>query len=359
MIKADSLRKGQIDKADFPIKAESKEQETILRKVETLGEVIDLIDEFMSTNTCLIDSFDFSDARVIAGKFEKISQGFYSLDFLLSNFRQNLVIIGIFVDLKNSGVLYPKYIQRSRNHVLIEEFLKKILKNEMIKIPQNVNIHSFVYDEILRRDIESKRLAYTWERALPGTEFMPIRGLINVALRYSLAKKFLKSGEKVLEAGCGFGYGAAFISGRAESVVGLDIAPDSIEFCRRTYRLENVQWVVGDVTDLKFGDNTFDIYVSYETLEHLPLDKIERYFQEAKRVLKNGGHFIISTPNKMNRLNLNNPFHVKEYTFTELRNLMERYFNEVEYYSLEEVKLHKGVSKSSTVMIAVGRKENS
>ena len=61
----------------------------------------------------------------------------------------------------------------------------------------------------------------------------------------------------------------------------------------------------------------------------------------------------------MNRLNLNNPFHVKEYTFTELRNLVERYFNEVEYYSLEEVKLHKGVSKSSTVMIAVGRKENS
>lgn len=323
-----------------------------------MDELIDLIDEFMDTSTGLIDSFNFSDARVVAGKFEKISQGFYCIDFLLSGSRRNLVIIGIFVNLQNFSVLYPKYIQRSKNLASVEGFLKNILRSEINRIPQNANIHSFVYDETLRKDIEIKRTAYTWERALPGTEFMPIRGLINVALRYSLAKKLLKGDEKVLEAGCGFGYGAASVSGNVESVVGLDIAPDSIEFCDRTYRLENVRWIVGDVTDLKFEDNTFDVYISYETLEHLPLDRVERYFQEARRVLKSGGYFIVSTPNKMNRTNVNNPFHVKEYTFTELQNVMERHFGEVEYYSLEELKLYRGISKNSTVMIAVGKKRN-
>lgn len=128
--------------------------------------------------------------------------------------------------------------------------------------------------------------------------------------------------------------------------------------CSRTYQLENIQWVVGDVTDLKFEDNTFDMYISYETLEHLPLDKVERYFQQAKRILKNGAQFIISTPNRENRININNPFHVKEYTFTEFQNMMEKHFHKVEFYSLEEARLYKGVSKNSTGLIAVDGKES-
>lgn len=127
--------------------------------------------------------------------------------------------------------------------------------------------------------------------------------------------------------------------------------------CSETYHLENIQWIVVDVTHLKFEGNTFDMYTSYEALEHLPLDKVERYFQQAKRILKNGAQFIISTPNRENRININNPFHVKEYTFTEFQNMMGKHFDKVEFYSLEEARLYKGVSKNSTGLIVLAGKK--
>ena len=50
-----------------------------------------------------------------------------------------------------------------------------------------------------------------------------------------------------------------------------------------------------DCTSMKLEDNSVDIYVSFETIEHFTNQEI--YLSEAKRVLDKGGLFIVSTPN--------------------------------------------------------------
>ncbi|HZX21246.1 MAG TPA: hypothetical protein VFF25_02530, partial [Clostridia bacterium] len=60
-----------------------------------------------------------------------------------------------------------------------------------------------------------------------------------------------------------------------------------------------------------------------------------------------------STPNEINRRNINNPFHIKEYNIIEFDNLLKCYFRNIEYYSIENNTLLSGVSNGSQVMIAV------
>lgn len=328
----------------------------VLKTIETGEQFFDLINEFMTPTTGLINTFDFSQIRILTGKFEKISDEFFMLDFILTNDKRNLVIVGILVNPSNLQVIYPYFISNSINFGYIEQIVKQILSLELKKIPKEQPMYSFIYDERLYAHIKANEQAYTWERGLIGTQFMPIRGLINVAFRYVLLKDLILKSDNVLEAGCGFGYGASYISNLAQKVTGLDIAEDSIEFCKKTYPISNVEWIIGDVTNLPFENETFDVYVSYETLEHIPLNLVDKYVEEAYRVLKKGGRFIISTPNKVNRTNINNPFHIKEYTFGELKTLLESKFKLSDSYSLELDKLYRGISKNSTSMIIVTEK---
>jgi SAM-dependent methyltransferase len=61
-------------------------------------------------------------------------------------------------------------------------------------------------------------------------------------------------------------------------------------------RQEGVRFVCGDATRLDFKDDTFDLVTMFDVLEHVP--DHERAVAEARRVLKPGGHLIVSTPNE-------------------------------------------------------------
>ena len=89
-------------------------------------------------------------------------------------------------------------------------------------------------------------------------------------------------------------------------------------------------------------------------MEHLDVDKINQYFLEGKRVLKSDGKMIISTPNKTNRLGINNPYHIKEYTEEELDKILTSHFKYIVYYSLDDKGiLNHGVSLKAVNIIAV------
>jgi ubiquinone/menaquinone biosynthesis C-methylase UbiE len=185
---------------------------------------------------------------------------------------------------------------------------------------------------------------------------MPLMGYINVIERYKLASNSIKKSDIVLEAACGFGYGAAYISKNCRYVEALDLAEENIVFGKKAYNFNNISWIVGDVTKLPYRNNYFDVYVSFETLEHLPLNLIEKYFSEAIRVLKNKGKMIISTPNKAVRENVKNPFHIKEYNFLEFNELLYKYFSNVQYYSIVNNRLTKEMNLAAYNMMAICEK---
>jgi SAM-dependent methyltransferase len=140
-------------------------------------------------------------------------------------------------------------------------------------------------------------------------------------LAYVEAAKLVSG--RVLEIGTGTGYGVDIIAPNASEFVTLD-----------KYRSErvdslpaNVRFVEATVPPLPFEDETFDYVVSFQVIEHIKHDK--RLVREVMRVLRPGGKFIVSTPNKPMSLT-RNPWHVREYRAEELTNILECHFSNVE-----------------------------
>lgn len=152
--------------------------------------------------------------------------------------------------------------------------------------------------------------------------------------RYVFASTFVQD-KVVLDVACGSGYGSAHMTRRwAKKVVGADISSDALEYALAHYRTERLEFVRLDAQVLPFADDSFDVVVSFETIEHL-ID-YENFISECRRILKDNGLFVCSTPNKeIFSLRNGSPFlkfHVKEFYPSEFHDLLSRHFSSVILY---------------------------
>ena len=90
---------------------------------------------------------------------------------------------------------------------------------------------------------------FTGERLIPGEVDVDL--LNEHMARYTFAAR-LARGKRVLDAGCGAGYGSAALAECAASVTGVDVAADAIEFARAHYQGQNVAFEQASVTQLPF-----------------------------------------------------------------------------------------------------------
>ncbi len=161
----------------------------------------------------------------------------------------------------------------------------------------------------------------TGERLHP---FFVTNNYVNHIRVYQYLKQFA-AGKRVLDVGCGVGYGTALLANTAESVAGIDISLAAVREAIRLYPYE--QFFQMDAENMTFPDESFDITVSTENFEHLPNQA--RHVDELARVVRKDGFCFIATPNPELFAGLNNPFHTKENTYAELRDLFSRRFREV------------------------------
>jgi 2-polyprenyl-3-methyl-5-hydroxy-6-metoxy-1,4-benzoquinol methylase len=152
--------------------------------------------------------------------------------------------------------------------------------------------------------------------------------------RYAFALPHVE-GKHVLDAACGEGFGAALLADRAASVTALDIDTASIEHARQRYGVKkNLVFRQADVTQLDtLVDGSFDVIVSFETLEHvMEHDDLLAGFY---RLLKPDGILLISTPDKKNYTDASgvvNPHHVRELYFSEFSRLLDKHFQAKKIY---------------------------
>ncbi len=176
--------------------------------------------------------------------------------------------------------------------------------------------------------------------------------------RYRFAMRFCRSG-RILDVACGAGYGSGIIADASPvEVVGCDASPEAIVQAKENHAHPSVAFIVADATCLPFISTHFDVYTSFETIEHV--HNPDLLLNEAARVCRQGALLILSTPNRLvtnpgTSLGAKppNPFHIMEFTLREIESMLEQNGFAVEalYGQLQrnalKVRLWDSLSRSS------------
>ena len=144
-------------------------------------------------------------------------------------------------------------------------------------------------------------------------------------LKAYIAAKPLVKGD-LLEVGCGEGRGVQVLLDQVDAYHGVDKIGKVIESLQEEFPEATFEQAV--IPPLKtIASTTYDTVISFQVIEHIEDDRL--FLEEIYRVLKPGGKAIISTPN-INHTLSRNPWHIREYTPAQLKELCERIFDSIE-----------------------------
>lgn len=182
-------------------------------------------------------------------------------------------------------------------------------------------------------NIKKKKLAFTGERYVP--EISEKFTLAEHYQRYYSVLKLVR-GKKVLDAACGTGYGSALIASVAETVMGIDISSEAIDYAQKHYgSIKNLKYIQSSIENIPFPDDSFDVIVSFETIEHITEPVQNKFLSEIRRCLMADGLLVMSTPDKNTYSDIpkfNNEFHLKEFYYDEFDDFLHREFKYVNHY---------------------------
>jgi SAM-dependent methyltransferase len=140
----------------------------------------------------------------------------------------------------------------------------------------------------------------------------------------------------LLEVGCGEGRGIDLLQPHVASYSAIDKIASAIKSLQEKF--PSAHFVAANLPPLPYADASFDSVVSFQVIEHIRDDGY--FLKEIHRVLRPGGIALLTTPNRPQSLS-RNPWHIREYTATELAALAGRYFPQVEM---------KGITGNEKVM---------
>jgi 2-polyprenyl-3-methyl-5-hydroxy-6-metoxy-1,4-benzoquinol methylase len=143
--------------------------------------------------------------------------------------------------------------------------------------------------------------------------------------RYQFAQQFCEK-KIVLDGACGTGYGSAILSEVAETVYGIDCDEGAISYAREVYKKYNNDFKKSYVELTDFADNSFDVVVSFETVEHTlcPFS----HLREISRIVKEDGVVILSVPNSWGLID----HHFWDFNLPMLENLVCQFFTNAEFF---------------------------
>jgi 2-polyprenyl-3-methyl-5-hydroxy-6-metoxy-1,4-benzoquinol methylase len=163
---------------------------------------------------------------------------------------------------------------------------------------------------------------HTGERVCPD---FPEENFVNHLKVYRFAAQFC-SGKRVLDVGCGTGYGTSHLSECASFAVGVDLSRQAIRYAKRHYSSAKVEFLRMNAESLAFPDRSFQFVISTENFEHLRDHQAN--LREIARVLDDDGMLLLATPNPEMFVGLNNPYHTHEFTYDELLQIVQGFFRE-------------------------------
>jgi 2-polyprenyl-3-methyl-5-hydroxy-6-metoxy-1,4-benzoquinol methylase len=173
----------------------------------------------------------------------------------------------------------------------------------------------------------------------PG-EYTTTDGPIEVPLQketyYLALNEYVEDGDRVLDVGCGIGYGLNLLSIKAREVVGVDVDAKAIEYCRTHVLKKNPKLAElhhYDGYHLPYEDGAFDVVICVDVVEHV--ERYEEFVAELLRVAKK--RVIFGTPNR--RPEFTNPdgtpknyWHLREWSYEELDEILRRHVSQIDWH---------------------------
>ncbi len=214
------------------------------------------------------------------------------------------------IEFQKNRFRYPPHLQVLPNHIkrtLEQQVIQRLLQTRVVESP-----------------LSEEELAYSGERVVPGTA--PFHAYWMHARRYGFAARRCR-GKRVLDAGCGTGYGTRILGQEAAECLGVDSDPEAVRLAEALFAAPDVRFTVGDVTRLNtLEEPPFDGVVALEVLEHLPGRSVTAFMESVQGVLAPQGTFVVSVANRAHGDRQENPFHLSEMAFEEFESLLRTGF---------------------------------
>lgn len=184
----------------------------------------------------------------------------------------------------------------------------------------------------------SAPLGQTAERVIDGVAARDEREWIVYLLHlatYKYCGELVAPDARLLDLGCGSGYGSAWLASRVREVAAVDLSSDAIAHARQHHGAPNLDFaVIGPLQpgSLPYRDGEFDAVFSLQVIEHV--HDLHSYLREIHRVLRPGGVALFATPDRRGRLlpwqKPWNRFHVTEFDPAGLVSVIRPVFPQVE-----------------------------
>lgn len=173
---------------------------------------------------------------------------------------------------------------------------------------------------------ENKQISLqdTGERMIPAGKGEVSYVFARHTFAYEYARRYAQS-KRVIDIGCGTGYGCKILSEVADAVVGTDYNAEAIEYCRANYSVPNASFLRLDAAKLPF-DKAFDLAVSFQVIEHMP--DLHLFIEHINRSVRKNGTILLTTPNARVPVTKAraNPFHTNEMNFEQFLKLLSDHY---------------------------------
>lgn len=266
-----------------------------------------------------------SQLKILRIRFERREKGVYLCDLVLNNTLLNKPFMFLYAEVHTGHSVevdfapFNEVFPTQEAHDYLVSHITRSIQN-ITSDPKNADFPGAILDA---HDIPIQLRAGE-ERITPGDTMAGC--YVHHAKRYQIIQEYCR-GKKVLEVGCGTGYGSKMLSKVAKNIEATDVDSQALEFAKWIFSAPNIIHSRMDCRNLDFPPDSFDVVVSCQMVEHFK--EVDDFFISIIKVMKSDGTFIIDTPNKVIYQHYPDEFHVNLMDLDKFALLCKRYFNSV------------------------------
>jgi len=180
--------------------------------------------------------------------------------------------------------------------------------------------------------------------------------LLFVLSRYKFVARMFRDMNKVLEIGCADAFGTRIVSQAVGFLTATDFDPLFITDARRNLKEPYLfECIVHDILESPFPGSFNGVY-SLDVIEHIPKEKEGIFISNIVKSLNPQGTAIIGTPSLQSQVHASpnsREGHINCKDGEQLKNLLQKYFNNVFLFSMNDEVVHTGFSPMAHYLIAL------